>query len=345
MPFQSISRDSLELLKQNYRSPGVLPGAVPPNKGDATAPQDLTFKVADEFIEVFPFVDISNGESQPHARQYQVRVAGNLSEPNFAAAPGGSPWKAGNTTPFGQDLEIVGARFKKLEVTVRSDDLMSDSGSLEDILSVEVDLAREAIKRSVSLSVLSSKPSSDDQSELAGLPFFLTASQDVAYDPARKLIGGLSEAIARCVTNDGRCDILVMSSRSSWRLDKEREDKGTGTEYLFCPLTGRIQQHFHGVPVLIGRVPEPAGTTPTTFAWALKIFGRSGVKILHNAGDAFGVRTRDLATMVEVDGTTGEAKSSSQGISVFGIYSLLVPEPTAIARLKGIPSPDPFTAP
>ena len=353
MPFQSIDRDSLELLKQNYRSPGVLPGPIPPSKGDASAPQDPTFKVADEFIEVVPFVDISYAGNQPHARQYQVRVAGDLSEPNFSAAPTGTPWKPGTTTPFGQELETVGARFKKLEVTVRIDDLMVDGrwsetdGSWpEDMLSVQVDLGKESLKRAVSFALWASHVTSDDQDQLASFQNSLTSSQDVAYDSTRKLLGGLAEIVTRCSTSDGRCDILVMSPRASWRLDKEREDKGTNLEYQFSPLTGRIQQHFHGIPVLLGRVPEPAGgANPTTVAWALRIMGRSGVKVLHNGGDEFGRRTRLMTTMAEIEPTTGEAKSSSEGVTIFGVYSLLVPEPTAIARLKGIPTPDPFTAP
>ncbi|HTT55708.1 MAG TPA: hypothetical protein VMF63_01250, partial [Opitutaceae bacterium] len=46
MPLANVTRFSLEILYQNYRAPGVLPGSVPPGRGDAAATQDPSFKVA-----------------------------------------------------------------------------------------------------------------------------------------------------------------------------------------------------------------------------------------------------------------------------------------------------------
>jgi hypothetical protein len=354
MPFQTISRTSLELLNQNYRSPGVLPRPVPPGRGDASTPDNLGFRVADEFIRVVPFVN-ADMVGRPHPRQYQVRSAADLFEPDFTARPAGSAWVSGRTTGYGQELELVGARFKKISTVVRSDPLMLDRASGDDMLSAQIILAEISIVRALSEALLHSVPASDDATELAGLPFFLPpgGAQDVAYDAGRRLIGGLAEIEARCCPSDGdfgaHPDVFIMASRTRWRLLKELEDKGVTPDFQHSPITGRIQFHYHGIPVLTGRVAEPAAAPPNvsrTTAWALKLYGPSGIRVLHLGGDSteFGVRNEPMTTMTGFD-AAGEAVSASRGVEVFGVYSVLVPEPMSIARLNGIPTADPFTAP
>jgi hypothetical protein len=125
------------------------------------------------------------------------------------------------------------------------------------------------------------------------------------------------------------------------------EDKGLTPDFSHSALTGQRQLHFHGLPVLVGRVPEPAvAGRPTTEAWAMRLFGPSGVRILHYGGlsDEFGIRTEPFTTATGLD-ANGEAISSTRGVEVFAVYSVLVPEPTSIARLRGIPSRDPFIDP
>jgi hypothetical protein len=353
MPFQSVTRTSLELLNQNYRSPGVAPRPLPPGRGDAAAPDNPDFKVVDEFIRVLPFINADAG-GRPHARQYKVRTAAELSEPNFTARPAGTPWAPGVSTGWGQELEFIGARFKKLSTVVRSDEGMVDHGA-EDMLTVQAQLAEVALVRAVSEAIFHSVPASDDNAELLGLPFYAPAGspQNVAYDPARKLIGGLSEIEARCAPSDGDHGagptVFVVTSRSRWRLCKELEDKGVTPDYRYSALTGRLQLHFHGIPVLTGRLPEPAATapaTPTTDAWALNLLGPTGVRMIHLGGEStsFGVRQEMTNTLATVD-ATGEAHTATRALEVFGVYSLQVPEPQSVARLTGILTKDPFTAP
>ena len=351
MTFNDITRDTLEILNQNYRLPGVMPRPVPPGRGDAAAPQDPSYSVADEFIRAIPFVNTGVVEPRPYARQYQVRTVNTLFEPPFTTRQTSTAWVSGDTDPAGEELEIVGSRFKKISTVVRTDELMVTDGDDEDVFQVQIGLAQISIVRALSEAILFSNPTTDDDAELAGLPFYLPAGSpnDVTYDAGRGMIGGLSELEARTCPSDGnfggRADVFVMSSRGRWRLLKELEDKGVKPDFMFCPWTGRIQFHYHGLPVLVGRLPEPQDPNGSTQAWALKLLGPTGVRILHLEGDSdnFGLRQETVTTMTGLDGS-GEAQSATRGVEVFGVYSVIVPEPNAIARLSGIPITDPFTS-
>lgn len=347
MPLRSISRQTLELLYQNVRSPGVMPRGVLPGRGDAAAPSDASFAVADDLIRVIPFVRVDDG---PFARQYMLRTADAIDEPPYVARGGATTaWTPGTTLAFGEELEPVGTRFKKISATVRIDELMSAEIG-DDVLEVQITLARIGIVRALSEAILHSNPASDDAQELAGLPFYLPAggSQDVDYDPARGTIGGLAETEARCHPGDdglgsGPC-AFVMSSRARWRLMKEMEDKGLQPDIRWCPMLEREELHFHGLPVLGGRVPEPQDASPATEAWALKLTGPSAVRVLHIEGDSFGLREDPITTVTGLD-SQGEAASATRGVEVYGLYAVLVPDPLAIARLRGIPAGDPFSQP
>jgi hypothetical protein len=161
-------------------------------------------------------------------------------------------------------------------------------------------------------------------------------------------MGGLGELLTRVAPSDGDFgagpDCFVMSSRTRWRLLKEMEDKGVEPAFKQCDLTGRLQLHYHGVPVLTGRVPEQASTPSKTWAWALKLRGPSAVRVLHIGGDSanYGLRVEDLGPMPQI--SAGVLQEYTRGVKVFGIYSLLVPETRAIARLKDVPSTHAFDA-
>jgi hypothetical protein len=348
MAFSNISRFALEILNQNYRAPGISPGSMPPARGDAATADDPTFPSVDELLRVVAFVNADPG-GRPLARQYQVRPTLAITEPPFTARSGGTPWVPGAATAFGQDLSLAGARFKKVGVVVRTDDLMvSDDNA--DMLDAQINLAKVGLVRALSEAFWHSVPATDDNSELAGLPYFLGPSspQDVAYDTNRRMLGGLAELEARCSPSDGDLgagpDVFVMSTRARWRLVKEIEDRGNTPTYEWSPLTQKRQLHYHGIPVLLGRVPEPAGGT--TEAWALRLFGSSGVQVLHIGGSSveYGLRVEPRTTVTGL-GANGEALSATSGVEVFGVYSVLVPEATSIARLRGIPVGDPFSQP
>ena len=135
--------------------------------------------------------------------------------------------------------------------------------------------------------------------------------------------------------------------RARWRLLKELEDAGSTPDFRPSPLTQRVQLHFHGIPVLTGRVREGivSGSYSSTDAWALKLFGPSGVRVLHVGGDprSYGVRVDRAGPVMRLDSESGEANNASRGVEVSGVYSIVVPEPNSVARLHGIPAVDPFT--
>src|SRR5207237_3918993 len=120
----------------------------------------------DEFIRIIPFIN-TDIAARPQTRQYKVRTASELTEPSFTARPVGTPWTPGLTQPWGEELEFVGARFKKLSILVRSDELMVDHG-VDDMLTVQVELAEVGLVRALSESLFSAPPD-DDDSELTGL--------------------------------------------------------------------------------------------------------------------------------------------------------------------------------
>ena len=52
MAFKDVSRESLELLNQNYRSPDVQSLSYPPSRGLSTAAQDPSYRVVDDFLKI-----------------------------------------------------------------------------------------------------------------------------------------------------------------------------------------------------------------------------------------------------------------------------------------------------
>jgi len=161
-------------------------------------------------------------------------------------------------------------------------------------------------------------------------------------------MGGLAEIEARVRPGDDGLgagpDCFVMSSRARWRLMKEMEDKGLQPDIRWCDRLAREELHYHGVPVMGGRVPEPQGSPPVTEAWALKLSGASGVQILHVEGNEFGLREDPVTTVAGLD-AQGEATSATRGVDIYGLYAVLVPDPASIARLRLIPAGDPFSQP
>lgn len=351
MAFKDISRRSQDVLQQNYRVGLVLPGAVPPGRGDAASASDASLAVCDDFIQVVPFVR-ADEDGRAFGSHVQVRSARPVREPEYTSRGSATAaWSPGRTMPFGEELDRDGTRFKRISTVVRTSELMN-AGGLDDMLEVQADLARIAVVRALSEAVFHSDPPTDDDGALAGLPYAVGVSspQTVTYDPARGLIGGLSEIEARCHPSDGDfgagADVFVMSSRARWRLLKELEDRGVTPDFAFYPALERRVLHFHGIPVLGGRVPEPAGDPPVTEAWALRLDGPSGVRILHLDGDSseYGLREQPVTMVAGLD-TQGEAENATAGLEVFGVYSLHVPEVRSAARLRTVPAGDPYTQP
>ena len=367
---RTFDRDALTILNLLYRVPGLVPQPVYPAAADAVH-QQAVHMVEDELIRVLRFVP-TDPEGRPFSHHYQVKARGRLDEPALTTTGAGSDWKPGATTPFGQALQELFdcpstvARFKKGSLFVRADELMVDPTNVsQDVLEVQVRLASIALVRALSLAILQSRPLprgdltiatsgtglGDDAAEFTGLPAYVVGTtQDVAWRPSLGMMGGLAAIEARCHPSDGDFgtspDAFVMSSRARWRLLLEMEQKGITPEYLPCVLTRKLQLHFHGIPVLTGRVREEA-VGGSTEAWALKLTGPTAVRVLHVGGrpDAFGVQleptTVTQAAPATCDGQPSEVQNSTRGVEVFGNYSLCVPEPQSIARLTGIPVDEP----
>ena len=344
MAFRQISRETLEVLNQNVRIPGVVPGAVPPGRGDATTPAFPELAVADDFIRIIPFrhVDIGN---RPFARQYAVQILNNdpiEENQQLIARAASTGWEPGTTEPFGHDLIATGTRFKKISTVVRADNLMV-TGDFDDVLSAQIELARIGIIRSLSEAILFSNPASDDDRELAGLPFYLPANsaQDVLFDPTRGLLSGLKEIITRCRPGDDGLgagpDAIVTSSTVLARSVDELEKLGVTPQYRYSELTGKEEHHYFKTPIIEGRVARPDSADPVTDAWALKLTGPSSIEVLCIGGDTFGLREDPHTTLANI-ATTGEVDSSSRGIEIYGVYALSVKDPMSIARLRGIPA-------
>jgi len=75
MPFSSISRNSLQILDQSYRAPGVSPGALAPGRGGNAVPADPSYGCSEDFLRVLPFINV--GEVA-FPRGYQPQVDGAL---------------------------------------------------------------------------------------------------------------------------------------------------------------------------------------------------------------------------------------------------------------------------
>jgi hypothetical protein len=362
-----VSREVLSALSLLYRVPGLAPSAVDPISTDGIT--DAPYKVADEFIHSLPLAPTLPA-GRPYSYQYMARASAPLIEPRFAAAGKGTPWRPGQSELFaanladlgsGTDGSIPACRFKRLGLVVRVDDLMVDStGRSSDALAIEVKLAAVALVRALSVAVLQSRPQLDDAdeakrrgfefgdeaSELRGLPAFVQGTdQEVRWDSSAGMIGGLSNIEALCHPSDGDFgagpDVFVMSSRARWRLLKELEDKGVTPDFRSSALTRRVQFHYHGLPVVTGRVKEePAGGE--TEAWALKLFGPTGVRLLHVGGkpETFGIQIIESESIENTPHSSSNgvhARSVARAVELFGVFSLVVPEHQSVARLGGIP--------
>ncbi|MGH8511296.1 MAG: hypothetical protein ACREU8_07915 [Gammaproteobacteria bacterium] len=358
MAFQTITRFSQEILNQNYRAPGVLPGAVPPDPGNAPAPANPNIKIPDQFIRCIPFLRADRGEleGRPFSRAYQVRTAKPVDEIQATARTGGTPWRPGVTVPFGEELDLsspsgsTGVRFKEFGFVLRATHLMLDSGMDTDMLRAQLPLAKEGIKRGLSRALLNSLPVNDDQAELSGIPRFvdLAGPQVVQYSMARGLLGGLGDIKVLCCTSDGGSgagpDYFVMPPIVLLLLIKGLEDKGVTPQFDYCPALGQRTLCYQGVHCITGPIAEPGPPQPpVTRVYALKFYGPSGMNVMHLGGESadFGIRVEPATTQIGLDGG-GEANTTSRAHYVFGNYALLVKEPESIAVLDGVPTTDRF---
>ncbi|MBI3566184.1 MAG: hypothetical protein HY079_13385, partial [Elusimicrobia bacterium] len=268
---------------RNYRAPGILPA---PTAGDSLP--------NDEFIRVVPLVpadETGDFPDCPPAFAYQLRM-----RPDGATA-------------------AAGCRFKTFRASVPLKDVPR-RGPLGDLQGAALRGARIRLIRDLSRSLF--RPLDP---LWPGLSQALRAApeQSVDLDPKLGLAGGLAALEALCAPSDGDLgggpDAFVMGAKARRLLVSESEKAGLAPDYRFTRLTERLTLHYHGVPVLLGDVPD-------SDAWALRLSGPSGVRVLYADGQEldWGITTR---------------RDASQGI-VTASYALLVPEPRSVARVTGI---------
>jgi hypothetical protein len=290
-----------------------------------------------------------------------LRARSPLKEPLFSPDGSGA---ATLTNIFSQQLEDVlapdGGRtqigadeFSRLSSLVEIDPLMVDPRTDDDdVLSVQVKFAAISVVRSLSRAIFQNDLGQSDSGSVTkslfghrgngfrGLPSYISGTaQDIPFGQFDGLIHGLTALEVKCQPSDGdfggRLDAFVMSSRTRSRLLGELEDRNLTPHFVNCPFTGRLQLHFHGIPVLTGRVRE--GRDGTSDAWALKLLGPSAVRVCHVGGDSsgFGVQVGPRTNIVQ-----NEASGSidlSNTVEIFGTYSLVVPELQSVSRLTAIP--------
>lgn len=141
----------------------------------------------------------------------------------------------------------------------------------------------------------------------------------------------LHQILLRVTASDGYvgggADCLVASARAVRYIIKLMEDAaGGGVSYVWDPDLGVSVPTFHGVPIYIGNVAVSANLTSI---WALKIYGRTGIRIVHGSGSSseYGLEVRE----VPMQGTI-----SKRGAFVGGYYGLIIPEVESIARIKDV---------
>jgi hypothetical protein len=234
-----------------------------------------------------------------------------------------------------------------------------------DVLDTQVRLASLAIVRAVSRAVLQSYPGTagsvnDDIMPMPGLPYYFDSSfgggsspffteQTVAF--GANLRAGFS-AIARvCHPSDGdfgaRADAFVTSEYVRQSLIDELEANQLMPQYEHSALTGRVEMHYRGIPVLTGRVDEDGNTPSKTDVWAIKLSGPSAVKVLHLGGESanFGVQVEPKTLVTQASSNSNadsraptDVNNVTRGVEVFGIYSLQIPEVQSVARLTNVPN-------
>ena len=236
----------------------------------------------DEALAVLPLEDVGEGMLEPE-RVYTLRVDGGLKEPDFTFRGRADTWRAGSASAAGERLVMRDSRLMKVSQVVRVDRRMTD-----EVMNVMVGLARTAIKRAVSEAIWGSAPQSGSGALLSGLPDFLVPSQDLVFDANQSFSANFDRLLARCRPGgDGlgaEADAIICSETAFINYMADREDRGLTVECCYSPLTGRLQRHHRGKPLLVGRVPEPAGTG-TTVAYALSLIGPSRVRLAHRGGD------------------------------------------------------------
>lgn len=144
----------------------------------------------------------------------------------------------------------------------------------------------------------------------------------------------VARLIRRVTASDGwsgsGADCLVANERVARHLVRLLEEApGGGPLYVPDPDLAVPIPCFEGVPIYVGQVPTLVGPPRTSFIYALKLMGPTGIRILHGSGRAceLGVEVRPLPM---------QAAASKRGAFVGGLYALLIPEDESFARIEDI---------
>lgn len=207
------------------------------------------------------------------------------------------------------------------------------SGDVNDLLEAEIQAAKIAIVRTLGSEVINGQGTSGPPPpHLNGLQFEITGYSAQKFTTAgdAPTVQQLLQLIHMVRSSDGSvgsgADCIVTHERMIRYIVSVCANSNSLLDWIYDSDLGVQIPRFAGRPMYVGQIPT-AG--PSAYAvWALKIFGPTGVRILHATGssDQFGIDVVPIPM---------QAGQSQVGAFVGGLYGLMVPEPQSIAQLVG----------
>lgn len=201
------------------------------------------------------------------------------------------------------------------------------SGNPNNLLDIQIQAKKVAIVRTLGQQIFQGNGTPPN---LSGLSAVVTMGQQFTLSGTLPAIADLEKLLHTVRASDGCVgsgpDCIVTHERVVRYLCSLLADKGI-LGSIFDPTLGTAIPCYRGIPIFIGQVAED-GLSPYDI-WALKIFGPTGIRLLHTAGQAseFGIGVESIPM---------QATKSQLGAFVGGLYGLMIPEPQSIARIQGV---------
>ncbi len=277
----------------------------------------------DQFIRKVPFEAV---EAYGPTLAINRATLGGASNYGAAGTPDGTA-SASATTSF---------TFRRIGGTAEADE--ADFVATPEAQDLLVQMKRVSVIRQLAQQVIQGN---DTGAELAGLRILTDAGQAIlpAAGVGAPVIDDYYRLIDKVCASDGTSgvgpDALLVHPRTRRQMLGLLDATG-GPEYSFDEALGVPVLLFCGLPVYVSQnmfTDESGGGTPGggtyTSAYALKLHGPTGLRILHQGGDPadYGIVIDDVPTQLSV---------SARASTVRGYYSVLLPELGSIARMTGI---------
>lgn len=174
---------------------------------------------------------------------------------------------------------------------------------------------------------------------MKGLMGFITAGQtigagDMPTSAAAPTLADLPRLVYLVSASEGGVGAgptcLVAAPKAVRFIVHLLETAGLTPQFVWDPDLDAPVLQFNGLPVYVGQnsTAETKGGTTCTSIWALRMGGRTGVRLLHSTG-----RSEDYG--IDVQDIPMQGTAATIGKFVGGHYALVVPEAESIARLDG----------